>query len=304
VDGVSRDITTLLFAQHGWADTNRAMLRFGQTVAPPDTLMVAPRLGYVQTWLRMEPLIASVERTAAEALAQHPTARIRVVGHSMGGLIWIELLARHPEWLARTDRLVLVGCPVGGAELARIFDPFGLAIGRDLRVDRRALAEAVASIVPTLAIVGDRLGRHDGTVSHESARLDHARFVVAPASSHASSRGDRWVTLLTRAFFEEPAPAATDLHTLIAQIQTVPGVRPVEAQLFRLARVIVMFADGATIRLFDIVPGLELIFVADAEGRCVYAGGVPWPRRRALRRAVHEMTQEHPTTLLYPTAPA
>jgi pimeloyl-ACP methyl ester carboxylesterase len=300
---VPSEVKTLLFAQHGWADSNRAMLRFGQDVASPDTLVIAPNLGYVRTWLRLDPLIQQAERAAAEILTRHPDARIRVVGHSMGGLIWLELLARHPAWLARTDRLVLVGCPVGGASLARFFDPFGLTIGRDLRIDRRALAEAVTGSVPTLSIVGDLLGPHDGTISHESARLEHARFVVAPASSHASSRGNRWVTLLTRAFFEEPAPGATDLPALIAQIRAVPDIRPAEAQWFRLARVAVMFADGATIRLFDIMPGLELIFVADAEGRCVYAGGTPWPRRRVLRRAIHALVADHHAALLHPAPP-
>src|SRR6185295_10384609 len=103
------------------------------------------------------------EREAERALAEHPNARIRAVGHSMGGLIWIELLTRHPEWLARTDRLALIGCPVGGAELAAILDPLGLTIGRDLRVDRRAKAEAVATMVPTITVVGGLLGEHDGT---------------------------------------------------------------------------------------------------------------------------------------------
>ena len=34
------------------------MLRFGQGVAPPGSLVIAPSLGYVRTWLRLEPLIA------------------------------------------------------------------------------------------------------------------------------------------------------------------------------------------------------------------------------------------------------
>ena len=50
-----------------------------------------------------------------------------------------------------------------------------LTIGRDLKVDRREKAEAVAAAVPTLTIVGDLFGPHDGTVSHESARLTNAR---------------------------------------------------------------------------------------------------------------------------------
>src|SRR5690349_11312276 len=108
-DDGQRPVETIVFAQHGWADTNRAMVRFGETIASPAALVIAPNLGYIRSWLRIEPLITIAESAAAEALERHPEARLRIVGHSMGGLIWIELLTRHPEWLVRTDRLVLVG---------------------------------------------------------------------------------------------------------------------------------------------------------------------------------------------------
>jgi pimeloyl-ACP methyl ester carboxylesterase len=187
MDAASARIETLLFAQHGWADNNRAMQRFGEALAHPGAQVIAPSLGYVRTWIRIEPLIEIAEREVERAIVEHPQARIRAVGHSMGGLIWIELLTRHPEWLVRTDRLALVGCPVGGAELAGFLDPLGLTIGRDLRVDRRAKAEAIADLVPTLTIVGDLLGAHDGTVSHESARMANARFVLTPSATNTSS---------------------------------------------------------------------------------------------------------------------
>src|SRR4051812_12114358 len=145
MDPMTGSVETLVFAQHGWADDNRAMQRLGVAMAQPGARVIAPRLGYVRTWLRIEPLIEIVERAVREALTEHPDARFRVIGHSMGGLIWIELLTRHPEWLARTDRLALIGCPVGGAELAAILDPIGLTIARDLQTDRRALGEAVAA---------------------------------------------------------------------------------------------------------------------------------------------------------------
>ena len=61
-EATTPEIDTLLFAQHGWADTNQAMLRFGQEIAGPGDLVIAPNLGYVRTWLRIEPLIATVER--------------------------------------------------------------------------------------------------------------------------------------------------------------------------------------------------------------------------------------------------
>jgi len=291
-------VETILFAQHGWADTNQAMQRLAQALAEPGTRIVAPNLGYVRTWLRIEPLIAIAEEAADRALTEHPTARLRAIGHSMGGLIWIELLSRHPEWLSRIDRLALVGCPVGGADLAGILDPLGLTIGRDLRVNRRAQAEAVAASVPTLSIVGDLIGPHDGTVSHESSRVANARLVVAPSASHAALRHSPWVTRLIRAFFEQPEPPPTDHAAMIAALQRIPGIRPAEPQLARLASVALMLADGSTVRLLNAVPGVDLVFVADGQGVCRYAGAVPWPNGPALREAL-DMIREisHPTLL-------
>lgn len=291
-------VETLLFAQHGWADDNRAMQRLGAAMEQPGARVIATNLGYVRTWLRIEPLIEIAEQAAQEALTEHPEARIRVIGHSMGGLIWIELLTRHPEWLVRTDRLALIGCPVGGAELAFMLDLGGLMIGRDLRVDRRARAEAVAAMVPTITIVGGLLGSHDGTVSHQSARLPNARFVQAPSASHATSRHSPWVTRLVRAFFEEPAPDAVDLGALVDRISAIPGIRPAEPRLMHLAQVDVMLADGTTIRTLNALLGLRMVFVADSEGQCRYAGSVPSSSRSALERTVSEIQAHYEPHLL------
>jgi pimeloyl-ACP methyl ester carboxylesterase len=291
-------VETLLFAQHGWADTNQAMQRFGETVASPGSLVIAPNLGYIRSWLRMGPLIEIAERAAETALAEHPEARVRVVGHSMGGLIWIELLTRHPEWLMRIDRLALVGCPVGGAELAGLLDPLGLTVGRDLRVDRRAKAEAIATMVPTITIVGDLFGPHDGTVSHESARLANARFVLTPSASHAALRNSPMVSRLVRAFFEQPTPPPTNLDGLVVRLRAVPGIRSADPLLLRLATVSLMLVDGSTIRTLSAIPGMELVFVVDGEGRCAFAGAVPWTSNAELRRALDEIQERLQPDLL------
>lgn len=298
VSATTPEIDTLLFAQHGWADTNQAMLRFGQDVASPTDLVIAPNLGYVRTWLRIEPLIETVERAVSEALSQHPHASIRAIGHSMGGLIWVELLTRHPEWQARTERLALIGCPVGGAELAGILDPLGLTIGRDLRVDRRARAEAIASTVPTITIVGDLLGQHDGTVSHTSARLVNARFVLTPSASHAALRNSRTVAQLVRAFFERPDPPEVDHEAIADRLRAIPGVMAAEPGLILVAKVTMMLADGATIRTLSPMPGLDLIFLADGEGNCRFAGAVPWTAKAAAQQALTEIRDEHHSMLL------
>jgi pimeloyl-ACP methyl ester carboxylesterase len=284
---------TILVAQHGWADNNRAMLAFGREVASPTTMVIAPNLGYRRTWLRMAPLVDTAEQAVEQALQEHPAAVLRIVGHSMGGLIWIELLTRRSDWLQRTDRLVLIGCPVGGANLAAILDPLGLTIGRDLSVDRRALAEALTPSVPTLVIVGDLLGPHDGTVSHESARIANARFIRVPSSSHAGLRRSRWVTALVRAFLERAELPPLDLDAIVAQLQAAPRLRAVNGQMVQLASVRCMFEDGSTIRTLRLPGHAEIVFVIDGAGECRYAGGVPWRDRRDLEAALRAIRTEH-----------
>ena len=53
-----------------------------------------------------------------------------------------------------------IACPLGGASLVRIFDPFNLGIGisRDFEKNRRAIAEQIAASIPTLVIAGNVYG--------------------------------------------------------------------------------------------------------------------------------------------------
>ena len=47
----------LLFAQHGWADTGNCLGRFAKAAANPETIIIAPSLGLIKTFIRIEPLI-------------------------------------------------------------------------------------------------------------------------------------------------------------------------------------------------------------------------------------------------------
>ena len=196
----------LLFAQHGWADTSRAIASLAHTIVPPETPVIAPDLGWLRTWLRIEPLIQQVEAAATKALEDYPDHAWRIMGHSMGGLIWIELLHRHPEWQFRVHSLALVGAPVGGSDLGRIIDPLGLgiAIARDLGVNRRPLAEAIAAQVPTVVIAGDSDG---GAMAPSRSNVQKyhghllSNFQTFPT---LSSKITRWLVKLFKTFGNSP----------------------------------------------------------------------------------------------------
>ncbi|MEL6900096.1 MAG: alpha/beta hydrolase, partial [Cyanobacteria bacterium J06606_4] len=107
----------ILYAQHGWADINQGIGTLAKQIASPEARVIVPNLGFINTWIRIAPLIDRVEAIALQTHSEHPEAPLRIVGHSMGGLIWLEVLSRHPEWWPQVESLVLVASPVGGADI-------------------------------------------------------------------------------------------------------------------------------------------------------------------------------------------
>jgi pimeloyl-ACP methyl ester carboxylesterase len=282
---------SLVFSQHGWADNNRKMLAFGLAVAPPGAEVVAPDLGFVRTWLRFEPLVELVEAEAAGFFDQLPDATARIVGHSMGGLIWLTILDRRPEWRERVAALVLIGCPVRGADLAGIVDRQGWTIGRDLAVDRSATASRVAAAVPTISVAGDLILASDGAITCRSARVDGARFVCLPRESHPGLIKSDRVVRLVRAYLQDPNPPDTDLRPVVARLRSVPGMADLPlgtpaAAGAAGAAVALLFRDGANIRLRHPAFGNVQVAVADGEGRCLWAGATGRAHVRALRHAL------------------
>lgn len=269
------------------------MLAFGLAVAPPQTEVVAPHLGFVRTWLRFDPLVDLVEAEAAPFFERLPDLSASVVGHSMGGLIWLTILDRRPEWRRRVTSLVLLGCPVRGAELATILDRQGWTIGRDLAVDRSDLGARVAASVPTLSVAGDLLLASDGTITYRSAEVEGARFVCLPRESHAGLVKSERVQRLVRAFVAGPHPPETDLPAVIRRLEAIPGLSPgAPVAGFGGARVAILFRDGANVRLRHPAFGAMQLFVASARGDCLWAGEVPRYRAGDVRVALEEIERQ------------
>lgn len=182
----------IIFAQHGWADHNSSMANLGARLAQSCALsmrvreVIAPNLGWWRTWYRLEPLIQTVEIAAQGAIALEEPWHI--IGHSMGGLIWLELLNRYPSWHARVQSLVLIGCPVNGSGLARQLDFWGFGIARDLGKCRTDLAEAIATRIPTLAIAGQINATGDGTVALTETIFQHGQWRQVSGVGHAALR--------------------------------------------------------------------------------------------------------------------
>lgn len=291
----------ILFAQHGWADNSKAIAALSRTVATPKTLIVAPDLGYVATWIRIQPLIQKVEQIAIDIIARYPTTPIRIIGHSMGGLIWLELLNRHPEWWSSVESLVLIGSPVGGADLGRIIDPlgFGIGIASDLGINRRQIAQTIAQVIPTLIIAGDIDGGSDGTITVGSTKFQHATFVSLPGLRHEILKNHPTVAETIRDFWLNPEkPALTtveqDLSSLLIQrLQLVTGMTDAHLRDFYRAKVQMTFKDGLTILTWKNPLQIDHIFVANKQKECLYGGFVGLVHAKGLRQTLEEIKREY-----------
>jgi pimeloyl-ACP methyl ester carboxylesterase len=288
----------ILFAQHGWADTNQKISELAHNLATPDTLVISPDLGWLNTWLYIEPLIMKVEQIATEAIAQYPQTPIRIIGHSLGGLIWLEVLDRHHEWWPQVHSLVLVGSPVGGSDLGRRIDPFawGIGIARDLGKNRRDMASAIASQIPTLSIAGDIDHGSDGTVAIVATQFRYARLVCIPGLKHAEMKNHPAIASAVRNFWANPVKISTatdDLGaTIIHTLQSLPGMTDSHPRDFAKSKVWMVCPDGTTVSTYKNALQVDHVYVADQEGKCIYSGYVGWVDAAQLQKALGELKQE------------
>ena len=290
----------ILFVQHGWHDTNRRVHRLGLSLADGHTEVIAPNLGLIKTWWRIEPLIKQVEKIAIATHRRYPQHPWRIVGHSMGGLIWLELLQRHPEWWPHIDAVSLVSSPVGGADLGRIFDPFrwGIGIARDLGTDRRQVAEHLARHMPVQAIASDYDGGSDGTVPIQCSQFRHAHYTQLSGICHDNTKDHPEVIAAIQQFWTQLAtiavPAPDPLEDgIIARLQTIPGMTDAHLRDFERATVWANLADGFTLRTWRHPLGIHHIFLANAQDQCRFAGFVGWPDTSNLYEGLTLIKQEY-----------
>lgn len=156
----------------------------------------------------------------------------------MGGLIWLEVLKRHPEWHHRVHSLVVMGSPISGADLARTIDPFGIgiAIAGDLGRNRRAVAEQIACQIPTLSIASDLGWGHDGMVAIESSKFAYSKFVLLSGIGHAALKCHSAVVPIIQEFWANPqvSPSPSDnlVNKIIHRLRLVPGMTDASYQDF------------------------------------------------------------------------
>ena len=278
----------ILYGQHGWADNDQGINKLLQLLKTDQTIVITPNLGWLNTWLSIQPLIDKLEKIVTEKIQEYPSAPIKIIGHSMGGLIWLEILTRNPQWHSQVDSLVLIASPVGGADLARIIDPFkiGIGIAKDLGHNRRSMAESIAKVIPTLVIAGDINHGSDGTIPIESTKFNYAKLVSFQGLSHAKMKSSSLLVETIQEFWQHPIITPlieNDLATtLIDFLRSVSGMTDTNYGYFSFSKPYFTFDNGITIKTWKNPLGINYVFIANAEDECVYAGFVGWSDNRDL----------------------
>jgi hypothetical protein len=287
----------LLFAQHGWSDNGNDIGRLAKILGGNNTLVFAPSLGLLNTYWRIENLIARVETLAIQQITQYPEVPLKIMGHSMGGLIWLEILNRHGEWWHKVHSVVIIGSPIGGANLARIIDPLGMGIGiaGDLGKNRRAIAETVAQKIPTLCIASDLGDGSDGMITVETTKFAYSQYICVNGIPHAHLKWHRSLIPIIQQFWSNPQinDPKTDLASKVIQyLQNIPGMTDANYRYLERSQIAVKLPQDITIRTTKSMPGIEYVFVTGKSDRCLYAGYVGWLHGRELKKALKELPQK------------
>jgi pimeloyl-ACP methyl ester carboxylesterase len=295
----------LLFAQHGWADTGNNIGRLVKAAvnaqtANTQTKVVVPSLGLVKTFIRLEPLVNRLEQIATEVIATHPHSSIKIVGHSMGGLMWLEVLDRNPQWWGRVHSFILLGSPVGGSNIARLVDPLNLGIGtaRDLGKNRRAIAEKIAQRIPTLSVASDLGMGSDGLVTVENTKFDYANCLLISDIAHSAMKYHNDMIPIMQNFWANPQlglpPTTTLTNQVIQRLRKVSGMTDTDYRDFRRSRIVVRFPDDLTLHTWKNSFGIHHVYLGQQlqnQSQCLYAGYVGLLHTKDLLGAIMEINQ-------------
>lgn len=285
----------ILYAQHGWADNSKEISKLAQALSTENNLVITPDLGWVKTWINIKILIKKLETIVINKRKEYPHLPMRIIGHSMGGLIWLELLNNHPEWHSNIHSLILIASPVNGADLARIIDPLsvGIGIAKDLGKSRRLIAESIAQVIPTLIIAGDVDNGSDGTITVQTTKFNYAKFVCLKGLYHSQLKSSFQLIEIINNFWQNPV--ITPLFPpdfgslLIEKLRKIPGITDAHPRDFKHSKTYFTFQNGFTIKTWQNLTGITHVFLADNQDKCIYGGFVGWIHTKNLYHSLEEI---------------
>lgn len=287
----------ILFAHHGWTDTNQGILQLATTLGTAKTQVVALNFGWLKTWVKKEDIFEIIKQKTAEVLANYPDTPWRIIAYSLGGLLWLDFLEQHPELWSKINSLILIACPVNGTELFGILNPSEINIAKYLLKSRQKFAEKIAKTIPTLVIAGDLGNQSDGTIDVKTTKLAFGKFTCLPNLSHAKLKTDSQIVAVIQEFWDFlpiPVTPQKDLtNLLIERLKAVPGMTDTQNRDFERSQVYLLFQDGNSIRIWKNSINILYVFLANQKKECLYAGCVGWVHAQELQNSLEAIHQDY-----------
>ncbi|BBA79163.1 hypothetical protein RGRSB_0600 [cyanobacterium endosymbiont of Rhopalodia gibberula] len=287
----------ILFVQHGWTDTHQDILQLVKTLKTAKNQIVALNFGWLKTWIESEDILELIEQKVVEVLDSYPDIPWRIIGYSLGGLLWLDFLDQHPELWSKINSIVLIGCPINGVQSFGILKPSETKIAKYLLKSRQAVTEKIAQSIPTLSIAGDLGDKSDGTIRIETTQVAFGEFTCLPNLSHAKLKTSPQVVEVIQKFWDflpiQVIPKKDFAIILIERLQAVPGMTYTQNRDFERSQVYLLFQDGKSIRIWKNSLNILYVFLANKNKECLYSGCVCWVHAQELQNSLEAIHQDY-----------
>jgi hypothetical protein len=287
----------ILFVQHGWTDTHQDILQLVKTLKTAKNQIVALNFGWLKTWIESEDILELIEQKVVEVLDSYPDIPWRIIGYSLGGLLWLDFLDKHPELWSKINSIVLIGCPVNGLESFGILNPLETEIAKYLLKSRQAVTEKIAQSIPTLSIAGDLGNNSDGTIRIETTQVVFGKFTCLPNLSHAKLKTSPQVVEVIQKFWDflpiQVIPKKDFTIILIERLKAVPGMTYTQNRDIERSQVYLLFQDGQSIRIWQNSLNILYVFLANRNRECLYSGCVGLVHAQELQNSLEAIHQDY-----------
>lgn len=287
----------ILFVQHGWTDTHQDILKLAKNLKTAKNQIVALNFGWLKTWIKSEDILELIEQKVAEVLESYPDIPWRVIGYSLGGLLWLDFLDKHPELWSKINSIVLIGCPINGVDSFGILKPSEMRIAQYLLKSRQAVTEKIAQSIPTLSIAGDLGDKSDGTINIETTQLVCGKFTCLSNLSHAKLKTSPQVVEVIQKFWNllpiQVIPKKDFAIILIERLQAVPGMTDTQNRDFERSQVYLLFQDGKSIRVWKNSINIIYVFLANKNRECLYSGCVGLVHAQELQNSLEAIHKDY-----------
>ncbi|WP_267382816.1 alpha/beta hydrolase [Cyanobacterium sp. uoEpiScrs1] len=287
----------ILFVQHGWTNTYQDILELAKVLKTVKDQIVALNFGCLRTWIKSQDILKLIKQKVAEVLNSYPDTLWRIIGYSLGGLLWLDFVDQHPELWSKINSIVLIGCPINGVDSFGIFKSSETKTAQYLLRSRKIITEKIAQSIPILSIAGDIGNKSDGAIGVETTQIVLGMFTCLPNLSHQELKTSPQVVKIIQKFWNllpiRITPKKDLSIVLIERLQAIPGITDTQNLDFKRSQVYLLFQDGTSIHIWKNSLSIIYVFLVNKHRQCLYSGCVGLVNAQELQNNLEAIHQDY-----------